>query len=157
MRYKAKVWRQRAIRFALYWALTVVAFAQCGVATPASQATIDTIDVNVDAKNAEKFLDFLYKHEDKILGLKVKLWSILDKSELHVKLDGENLTAYVTNGKIEMFCFSCAGYYQGAAVLDGYFLVKTEFHHGAFDVILRKLDEAQVLLSNPRKRPVQLK
>jgi hypothetical protein len=42
-------------------------------------------------------------------------------------------------------------------VLDGYFLVKTEFYHGTFDVILRKLDEAQVLLSNTRKRPVQLK
>jgi hypothetical protein len=98
-----------------------------------------------------------FKHEDKIVGLKVTLWSSLEESVFHVELKGENLSAYVTGGKVELFCLSCARYYQGAAVLDGYFLVKTEFHHGSFDVFLRKLDEAQVLLSNPRKRSVELR
>jgi hypothetical protein len=157
MRDQAKVWLQKAIRNPLFWALAVFSFSQCSVAATAPQATIDTLAINVDAKNAERFLDFLYKHEDKIIGLKVRLWSTLDNPDFHVELKGENLSAYVTGGKIELYCSSCADYYQGAAVLDGYFLVKSEFHHGSFDVILRKLDEAQVLLSNPRTRSVQLR
>ena len=154
MRDRTKLWRQKVIKSALCSALAVFTFSQCDRATPAPQATIDTISVNVDAKNAERFLDFWFKHEDKIVGLKVTLWYYLEESVFHVELKGENLSTYVTGGKVELFCLSCARYYQGA---DGYFLVKTEFHNGSFDVFLRKLDEAQVLLSHPRKRSVELR
>jgi hypothetical protein len=132
------------------------AFAPCKVATRAPQATIDTIDVNVDEKNAEKFLDFLFKHADSIVALKARLWPN-NQSDFHIYLKGEDLQASVTGGKLGLACLSCASYYQSAAVLDGYFLVKTEFHHGTSDIYLQKLDKAQVLLSNPRKRSVQLR
>jgi hypothetical protein len=135
----------------------VFAFAPWKFALPAPQATIDTIDLNVNEQNAGRFFDFLYSHENKLVGLlKARLWSDTGP-KFHVDLQGENLSAFVTGVSKVLSCDSCAYYYQTAAVLDGYFLVKTEFHHGNIEIILRKIDEAQVLLSNPRTRPVQLR
>jgi hypothetical protein len=88
MRDRTKLWRRKVIKSALCSALAVFTFSQCDGATSAPQATIDTISVNVDAKNAERLLDFLFKHEDKIVGLKVILWSSLEESVFHVELKG---------------------------------------------------------------------
>lgn len=123
-------------------------------AAAAEAGTIKIIEGFVDDINFNEFTSSLAKSDHLIVGLRIQF---VDGELLKVNAEKESLSAYLKGEPVEIYA-PRGRTWDRLHGFDGFFIVKkgSSTHQGVSSILLKEVDEAQVLLSDASFEIVRL-